>query len=320
MNNSLISIIIPVYNAEKFISKCVESLIAQTYKNIEIILIDDCSTDVSYDIVRKYAEQDSRVKLYSTGVNGGPGKARNVGLENAQGEYIMFCDNDDTYEPNMCEVMLNTMIEKDVDLVTCKSNVINGKLDRDQEHYVNSNRVGYVDFQTEERFCMNVFVWNRIYKKSIIDKYDIKFTIISSEDDLFTFMYNSVISSYYGLNDKLYNLVLHKASYTQSIGKGKNKKIKWDKLYIIKYYIEFLEKYKLVEQMYNCLKLITKRELIYIFRYYKFSLFEYIKFVKLYNFIIKDVQKKNEMNFYNIYLKYKTPWFLIKMLKMCCWS
>lgn len=319
MENSLISIIIPVYNAEKYIAKCAESLINQTYKNIEIIFVDDCSTDSSNKIIKEFTEKDSRVKQYSTGTNGGPGKARNVGLENSHGEYIMFCDNDDTYSPNMCEVMLKTMLEKDVDLVTCKANVINGKLDRAQEHYVNSNPLGYFNFNEKKRFVLNVFVWNKIYKKSLIDKYDIKFTIISSEDDLFTFMYNSVINSYYGLEEELYNLVLHKASYTQSIAKGKNPKMKWDKLYIIKEYIEFLEKNNLIERMLECLKINIRNELGYIFRYFNFSVLEYIKFMIKYGIYTKNIKDK-EVYFYNIYLKYRTPWHFIRLLNHCYWS
>lgn len=319
MENSLISIIIPVYNAEKYIAECAESLINQTYKNIEIIFVDDCSTDSSNKIIKEYTEKDSRVKLYSTGTNGGPGKARNVGLENSHGEYIMFCDNDDTYKPNMCEVMLNAMIEKNVDLVTCKTNVVNGKLDREQEHYVNSDKIGYSNFNEKKRFCLTVFVWNKLYKKALIDKYNIKFTVISSEDDLFTFMYNSVINSYYGLNDKLHNFILHKASYTQSIAKGKNPKMKWDKLSIIQQYINFLEKYNLKERMAECLKHYIRAELGYIFRYFRFSPFEYIKFIKKYNAYTKIVNNKS-LSFYNVYFKFKTPWFFLKVLEMCYWS
>lgn len=318
MDNSLITIIIPVYNAEKYISKCAESLINQTHKNIEIIFVDDCSKDSSAKIIQQFVEKDSRVKLYSTGTNGGPGKARNVGLENSHGEYIMFCDNDDTYQPNMCEVMLKTMIEKDVDLVTCKANVINGELDRAQEHYINSNPIGYSNFNEQKRFCLNVFVWNKFYKKSLIDKYNIKFTTLFSEDDLFTFMYNSVINSYYGLEDKLYNLVIHKASYTQSIAKGKNPKMKWDKLYILKEYIEFLEKNNLLERMLECLKIHIRNELGYIFRYFKFSVFEYIKFMIKYSKYTRNINDK-EIGFYKIYLKYKTPWRFIKLLTKCYW-
>ena len=142
MNNSLISIIIPVYNAEKYVAKCAISLMKQTHKNVEIIFVDDCSSDASCKIIQKFAEKDSRVKLYTTGTNGGPGKARNIGLENAHGEYIMFCDNDDTYNSRMCELMLKAMIENNADLVTCGVNVINAKTDRAREYYINSDKIG----------------------------------------------------------------------------------------------------------------------------------------------------------------------------------
>ena len=319
MENSSISIIIPVYNAEKYIAKCAESLIHQTYKNIEIIFVDDCSTDSSCKIIQQFVERDSRVKLYSTGTNGGPGKARNIGLENSHGEYIMFCDNDDTYKPNMCEVMLNTMLEKNVDLVTCKTNVINGKLDREQEHYVNSDRVGYYNFNEKKHFCTTVFVWNKLYKKSILNKYNITFTTRAAEDDLFTFTYNSVINSYYGLKVKLHNFVLHKTSYTQSIAKGKNRKMIWDKMGIIDEYIGFLEKNNLKEKMSEHLKLFIEGQFYYIFRYFKISLIDFIKILKTYNNIIKN-QKDINLSFYNVYLKYKTPWYSFKVFRMCYWS
>jgi len=319
LENSLISIIIPVYNAEKYIAECAESLINQTYKNIEIIFVDDCSTDSSNKIIKEYTEKDSRVKLYSTGTNGGPGKARNVGLENSHGEYIMFCDNDDTYKPNMCEVMLNTIIEKDVDIVTCKPDVVNGKLDRDQEHYANCDKIGCYNFNQKKHFCMTVFVWNKIYKKSILDKYNIKFTTRAAEDDLFTFMYNSVINSYCGIKDKLYNFVLHKASYTQSIAKGKNRKMIWDKLGIIQEYIDFLEKNNLKEKRSEHLKIFIEGEFYYIFRYFKLSLFDFIKILRIYNNTIKN-QNNKKLSFYNVYLKYKTPWHFFKVFRMCYWS
>ena len=320
MDNSLITIIIPVYNAQKYIAKCAESLINQTHKNIEVIFVDDCSTDSSCKVIQRFVKKDSRVKLYSTGTNGGPGKARNVGLENAHGEYIMFCDNDDSYKPNMCEVMLKAMIEHNVDLVTCKPNVIHGKLDRAQEHYAYSDPTGYYDFGKHRRFGMTVFVWNKLYKKSLLDKYNIKFTTLVAEDDLFTFTYNSVTNSYYGLKDKLYNFVLRKASYTLSIAKkGKNPKIKWDKLKLIKEYMDFLGRNDLLEERFRLLKIFIRNEFWYIFRYYGLSLFELIKFLREYHSYTDPLNNK-ELGFYNIYLKFRTPWFFFKILKMCYWS
>lgn len=99
----MISIIIPIYNSEKYINECIDSLINQTYKNIEIILIDDGSTDSSYAICEAYQKKDNRIKLFKKD-NGGQGSARNLGLQIATGDYIMFVDSDDALE-------LNTILE-----------------------------------------------------------------------------------------------------------------------------------------------------------------------------------------------------------------
>lgn len=107
-----ISIIVPVYNVEKSVGRCVESIIAQTFKNIEILLIDDGSIDDSGTICDKYALKDARVKVIHK-KNGGVGSARNVGLDNAIGKYVMFCDSDDYVEPTWCEKMYNSIEESD---------------------------------------------------------------------------------------------------------------------------------------------------------------------------------------------------------------
>ena len=318
MNNSLISIIIPVYNAEKYVAKCAISLMKQTHKNVEIIFVDDCSSDASCKIIQKFAEKDSRVKLYTTGTNGGPGKARNIGLENAHGEYIMFCDNDDTYNSRMCELMLKAMIENNADLVTCGANVINAKTDRGREYYANSDKIGYFNFNKNERFSTTVFVWNKLYKKSLIDKYNITFTTLFAEDDLFTFSYNSIINSIYGLNKKLYNFYIRKTSYTNKIAKGKNPKMKWDKLYNVKEFIDFLKKNNLLEQRLKCLKTFIRNQLSYTFAFFKFSPIEYIMFIKKYNSYTKMLNNKS-LSFYNMHLKFKTPWYFMKLLNMSYW-
>ena len=116
MENSLISVIVPVYNAEKYLDKCVNSIINQKYTNLEIILVDDGSKDNSLDLCKKYAEKDNRIKVIHK-ENGGLSSARNVGLAVARGEYIMFCDPDDLYLPNSCKVMLNEIIKTHADYV-----------------------------------------------------------------------------------------------------------------------------------------------------------------------------------------------------------
>lgn len=112
----LISIIVPIYNAEKYLSECLESLLNQTYSNLEIICINDGSTDNSLKIINSYAQKDSRIKVYSQS-NQGVSKTRNFGIENANGEYIMFMDSDDTCSLNTIETSLELARANDSDLV-----------------------------------------------------------------------------------------------------------------------------------------------------------------------------------------------------------
>lgn len=111
-----VSIIVPVYNSAKYLSMCIESLINQTLKDIEIILINDGSTDESESIIKKY--KDKRIK-YIFKKNEGIGKTRNLGIEKTNGEYLAFIDSDDYIEPNFCEVMYNKAIKDECDIVIC---------------------------------------------------------------------------------------------------------------------------------------------------------------------------------------------------------
>lgn len=115
----LICIIVPVYNVERYLHQCLDSLISQSLKNIEIICIDDGSTDASPAILAEYAARDSRLRIL-TQSNAGQGAARNRGLDIAQAPYIMFCDSDDWYEQDMCETMLGAIEQSpDADMALC---------------------------------------------------------------------------------------------------------------------------------------------------------------------------------------------------------
>ena len=113
-----ISIVVPIYNVEKYVKKCIESLIKQTYKNIEIILVDDGSTDSSAEIIDEYANKDSRIIAIHQ-KNKGVSSARNTGLKAARGEYIGFVDPDDYVDCQMYEVMVNKLQASLADLVVC---------------------------------------------------------------------------------------------------------------------------------------------------------------------------------------------------------
>ena len=117
--NYLISIIVPIYNVDKYLEECIESLRNQTYKNLEIILINDGSTDNSEQIFRHEAKQDNRI-VFINKKNGGSASAKNEGLKIAKGDYIAFVDSDDFIELDMIEYMVNTIKKYNADIVQCK--------------------------------------------------------------------------------------------------------------------------------------------------------------------------------------------------------
>ena len=111
-----ISVIVPVYNTEKYIGRCIESILNQSYKELEVIVINDGSSDGSAEIIRKYAENDSRI-IFIDNKNYGVSESRNIGIRNAKGEYIQFVDSDDFIDENMLKDTLKLLEEHNVDMV-----------------------------------------------------------------------------------------------------------------------------------------------------------------------------------------------------------
>ena len=118
--NNLISVIIPVYNVENYLDECIQSVLQQTYKNLEIILVDDGSTDNSGVICDEYKDKDTRITVLHQ-KNGGISKARNVGIEYAHGEYIGFVDSDDFIHPQMYELLYAAIHKEQTDVAPCKT-------------------------------------------------------------------------------------------------------------------------------------------------------------------------------------------------------
>ncbi|MCX6077382.1 MAG: glycosyltransferase [Campylobacterales bacterium] len=139
-NQPLVTVITPLYNAEKYIAQTIESVLNQTYINWEMIIVDDCSTDVSRKIVKTYEKEDNRVILLESSINfGGPAKPRNRGLENAKGEYVAFLDADDVWLPEKLEKQLDFIRSTNADIVHTLANVI----DENSIHqgFLNGHRV-----------------------------------------------------------------------------------------------------------------------------------------------------------------------------------
>ena len=118
MNKSIISVVIPIYNMEKYLNKCIESVINQTYRNLEILLIDDGSTDNSPGMCDEWAKKDNRIKVFHK-TNGGLSDAKNYGIEHASGKFIGFVDSDDWIEENMYEELYKEAMDNNADIIIC---------------------------------------------------------------------------------------------------------------------------------------------------------------------------------------------------------
>lgn len=184
-----ISVIVPVYNAEKTLKRCVDALLKQTYQNIEIILVDDGSKDRSLEICQQYAEQDNRVKVIHK-PNGGVSSARNAGLDVADGEFIMFCDSDDWAEPEWCEELISHY--EPGCLVMCQYYVEQAPetLELDGLKVNTVTRFAQSDFYNLK--MDGVFVpWNKIYLRAVVEENALRFDekLTNGEDMLFNAEY-----------------------------------------------------------------------------------------------------------------------------------
>lgn len=119
VTNELVSVIIPVYNTSKFLNRSLNSIIHQTYKELQIIIVDNCSTDGSLEICKKFAEEDYRIEIVEKNINEMVAKSRNIGLKKAKGKYIAFMDSDDCVEENYIERLVKALIENEAEVSMC---------------------------------------------------------------------------------------------------------------------------------------------------------------------------------------------------------
>ncbi|WP_294559418.1 glycosyltransferase family A protein [uncultured Bacteroides sp.] len=187
----MISIIMPIYNAEKYLSRSIESIICQTCHDWELILVDDGSTDESAHICVKYVEKDSRITLLSK-LNGGVSSARNMGIDAVCGEWMTFMDADDWLEKEAIETYVDDLNKHKADIYNyCYFfNYDDARVD-----YIKAKRQGIVNFEKEEIYFdiirRLVHVWDNLYSKAIIQKYNLRFNIETKlgEDILFNLNY-----------------------------------------------------------------------------------------------------------------------------------
>jgi len=183
----LVTVIAPLYNAEKYIAETTESVINQSYQNWEMIIVDDCSTDSSREIVKDYETKDSRIKLIESETNfGGPARPRNIGLDNAKGEYIAFLDADDVWLSEKLEKQVEFLEEnKDVDICHTLAHVIDGNsvekgLFNNQKVY---NKLKYIISQRNILFYTNNININSVMMRvNTTLKFDEDKNLVALED------------------------------------------------------------------------------------------------------------------------------------------
>ena len=207
-----ISVIVPVYNSAKYLNKCLDSLVSQTIKSYEIIIINDGSTDDSLEIIKKYINIYNNIKLIST-QNNGIGIARNIGLKQAKGEYVTFVDSDDYVSNDFLEKMLKNAIVSKADIVVCDMyKVFNNKIVKNDKIEFNS---GMIKENQEQLIKIPLGPCGKLFSKDILT---ISFAENLKYEDV-PFVINALLNSKntIKLDDYLYYYVIHNSSETTSM-------------------------------------------------------------------------------------------------------
>ena len=246
-NNYKVSIIVPIYNREDYLDRCISSMINQTFQNIEIILVNDGSTDRSAEICDSYAQQDSRIIVIHK-PNGGVSSARNAGLEIMTGDYLCFCDSDDFFAPEMVEKTLKQILAEKADMCTCNN----------YHNFEEHNRIySPISLELNNFDCGSFFAdymekgqapysaSMSLYNAELIRKYSIRFSDFSrvfSEDALFNLMLWSVSKKYTHTNEFLCYHFRHENSLMTSSIPGD----------YIKRHVAFVEDYEAFVKKSKC--------------------------------------------------------------------
>ena len=186
--NPRVSVVIPFYNAEKFIGECLESIFQQTFEDFEIIVVNDCSTDRSVEFVQKYS--DPRIRLINNSQNLGANITRNVGIENSCGEFIYFIDHDDVILPNTIERFVQAMDESQAEVVHMNSYFISKSIEDVEIHRVQNSTPRFLDEDLPQRlqdefinYGCEIVPWIKIQRRDFLIEKQIRFPETTREGD-----------------------------------------------------------------------------------------------------------------------------------------
>lgn len=243
-----LSIIVPVYNTEKYLPKCIESILNQTFKDFELILVDDGSVDLSLKICEKYSEPDKRITVLSQ-KNQGPSAARNAALKIAKGEFIGFVDSDDFIEPQTYETALKEM-KNGADTVFWGVNVFSDdNLNTEWfDNYYNNNEYGKKNLTLDKRLNIAVVPWNKIFRNSVIKEHEIDFPEGRLyEDNAFWWKYTAWCKNIFFIPEKLYFYNMRNSSLRGEVN-IQRKELEKDRIFMVENVYDYYKKNKIAEE------------------------------------------------------------------------
>lgn len=300
-----VSVIIPVYNTENYLSSCVDSILQQEYISLEIILIDDGSTDASGRICDNYASKYDFIKTIHI-KNSGPATAKNEGLKIAQGSYIALTDSDDKMEPQMLHKMVSVGYEYDADIICCNYRQVDEQgnishLNSTNQQYILNHEEGLIHFFSKNKIYSQC--WTKLYKRRMLTDYQIsnnpglrtdedfifnikafthaqKTVIVDEPLYVYTHRENSLAHAYFKKNISHYiDNRIKRVQVTQDAVKNESEIVKeWSIVHIIMYYNELLGKVALFPEYY------TDKRIIDIVKYIKQNKNELDKFYRVCGF------------------------------------
>ncbi len=316
--NPKVSVIIPAYNVEKYIEQCLESVLNQTYKNLEVIIIDDCSTDNTYKILKEYARNDNRIRLYRQNKNGGASRARNTGMKYTTGDYLYFIDSDDWIDLNYISEMVKAAKKSDADIIINKniSLYANNKNYGDEWGFGKKINTGFNRINGKNLYSIQPFIWYNLYKFSYINKVKPFFpNDLLHEDLYFIVMLLVNTDDIFVINASKYNYRIRENSLT---GSRRQNETKFDVLTISKMLHEYLKNNNLLDKGKIDLNLIKLALKLHVEpeRFYNKTR---ELFLEIENDVKNNIEiyEKDELKFFNDVIKHDSYDSYSKYLKKC---